>query len=283
MTEKMYYYRLNADSELGARLRQLLSEIQRAQRAQITFLKNVGAEGYNDDESLMAGGVLCVSFPADKKVNERIWRKSHKDADGVQMYVPNVERRTGYIILPRKGFKPSDTWCRVYDKRVYSWPQAVSQYTMKQWAEMAGVRLTGDKGKDAECVNEALQFAQFAHYQEFYIKEWDPEVLEVHVKLPWWVREAVRLEVQRVKLPVVTVNIFYRLMQAGSPLPEGQTFGRINERLPNFFEIGGKFYVSCSRELMAEGLEAITAQKYNSKAAIVQDAERMSRQGGIGS
>ena len=128
----MYYYRLNADTEAAGRLRQLLNAINQAQRAQVTFLKNIGAEGFKDDEErLMAGGVLCVSFPDDKKVDERIWRQAHKDLDGVQMWVPNVERRTGCIILPRRGFQPSDTWCRVYSKRPWSWAQSMSQYTLK--------------------------------------------------------------------------------------------------------------------------------------------------------
>lgn len=272
----MYYYRLNADTEAAGRLRQLLNAINQAQRAQVTFLKNIGAEGFKDDEErLMAGGVLCVSFPDDKKVDERIWRQAHKDLDGVQMWVPNVERRTGCIILPRRGFQPSDTWCRVYSKRPWSWAQSMSQYTLKEWAQMAGVTLTGDKERDAERVTAELKDADFGHYTEFYHRDWDPQVLDKKVRIPWWVREAVRLEVQIAKLPQVPISMFYRLMQAESPVPAGQTHAVVSEMLPNFFELAGRYYISSSRPLRAEGLEEINRQKYAEKEQPFREAERI--------
>lgn len=264
---KRYYYKVSIDSSLGRQLHLFHQSIIRAEQARQAYLSHIGAEGFQDDESVMVGRVQAVSFADDKKVDERQWRRLHKDADGVQMWESNVEHRTGYIILPRRSFKPSDTANRVYRRGVYCWTQVSPQYTLKEWAAMAGIRLTGDKKRDAERISGEMQDALLAGYTEVYVKDFDPQATnyDTRIKQPWWVKQAVANEVQRMKLPTISQETLYRILQADSPLPEGKTIGTVNEYVPNFFKLGNKYYLAVSRKCQHEQLEEITAEQYSSK------------------
>lgn len=278
MENKRYYYRFNVGSELGKRFRQFWNVWQKADRARTVFLNKIGAKGYIDDERMLVGRVLAVSFAEDEKTDLRQWREVGKDGDGTPMYAPNVEHRTGFIVLPRKGFKPSDTAHRIYDRRIYGFRQVSMQMTAQEWATVAGIRLTGDKERDDKRLRNELADESLARYTDIYHPDYDPQSPECPRRIPWWARQAVTVEILRLRLPVLSFESLYTLLQAESPLPEGKTHGIVSEQVPNFFEWTGRYYVSSDRPLHADGLEPIEAVKYTTRQLEMERAHRAAQQ-----
>jgi hypothetical protein len=285
MTEKdnqKHYYRFGTFTELGKQFRRWWNEFNKAQRAKKVFLEKIGAEEYTPEEQVYDTGVKTVTFPRDKQVDERIWRCVRTETDGTKEYVPNVMRRTGYMVLPRKGFRPSDTATRVYDKRLFAWPEAAVQYTLKEWAKIAGVSLTGDEQTDRQRVNEAMQHSTFAHYTDFYHPDYDPadpERQDKRARTPWWAREAVRIEVQRVSLPKVRLSSYYRMLQAQQPAVgmDAQGVQSVQEVSPIFFEWAGKFYCTCSRSCQHPDIEEISTEGFSAKMVVAREAEQIGK------
>ena len=241
----MYYYKVSKSKKTGKALTRLLHRIQKAERARETFLSKIGAEGYQDDESMMVGRVLCVSFPDDSKVDERQWRKVHKDTDGVQMYIPNVEFRIGYVALDKSGERPFDTANRVYSPGTVSYSQVRDFLSDEEKA----------KYKEGDTL---------VHYTEYYVKDY-PTPVSRKGKYPLWARQIVHIAQQRQKLPVVRVNDLYAVLGAKVTAPKNAKAPMVvTEPMPNFFDLYTRYYIATGRECTNGELEAISQGEYQS-------------------
>lgn len=309
---KKYCYRIDKNTRLGEEFRSWWNRFVKAEQAQQSFCRKVGADGWQDDEGrVLAGGVVAVSFPKGKKVDERQWRPSHKDADGVQMYVPAIEHRTGALLLPRRGFQPSSTATRLYDRRPCPWDLVQTQQTDEEWARQAGITLTGDQKTDRQLLVSSLSGKPCCPYIDLYHKDYDPlddgkattpaapadETAEGKADgsacgcgtatnpapkrrngrrvIPFWVREAIRIEMARLKLPTVTPQSLYTLLDAPAVLPEGQQQAVITEFAPQFFEYNGFYWIAIPRAARHKGCIEVEEPTF---AARLRDMQALQRE-----
>lgn len=274
-----YFYRTSCTSSLGKQIRLYLHDCDKAEVAAEIFAKKIGAEAYYPSPMSFAGGVSYVTFPQGKKVNEKIWKKQkEQDADGADVYVPDVIHRRGALLLPRKDFRPSDTAYRIYDKRNCRWQDVRDLYKMTDWAGMIGMRLTDDKQKDAELLDERMSKELFRMFTELS----RPGIVitsDGRYKIPLIDREAIRIEHDRMRLPEVNANRLFRLLNID--FMDGQDNGMkiVQPVAPAFFEWADRYYIGSSYPCNHDDLETITQGTFNLKRTALRQAEEVIRRG----
>ena len=237
-----HYYRCESTSEIGKRLRKLLNDCQKAERAQMDFGKKCGAESIVPVDQNFEGGVVGVVFGDETQVNKTVWTAIVKDKDGKTIWRPNCNRREGVVVTKDDKYRPSNTATRVYDYKHRSYAEVKHLVTMPE-----------EQAKDKK----------FIRYVELYRKDTDKPVREMS-KLQ---REAINLEHRRLMLPVVTPLRVFRLLQADmmDGTKEGERMNIVKPETPTFWEYGNHWYVGCSFPCKAEGLQEISSETYVSK------------------
>lgn len=282
--QKKYYYRFDTSSELGMSFRRYWNECNKAARAAETYATKVGAKAYHQDASLMEGGVLFVTFEDDKTVDQRIWKSVGKATNGEEGWVPRCEHRQGVMMLPRRNFRPSNTAYRVYSKQLLGWKQVASEHSLQEWADIAGIGLTGDKEKDNICVEEVMKNGAFLRYTDLYTTDIDTgtEYPLTHERgngkrerMPLWAKRAIHLELQRLTLPTVSILSLYRMLQAD--MTNGDNSSRV-VRLPGWtpssFMLYHNFYISTGLPCHHQDLQELTSVKFNSKLMEYENEEK---------
>jgi len=324
MTER-YYYRFETSSILGKKFRSFWNECNKAERAAEVFAKKVGAAAYYSSPSAFAGGVAAVAFEPGK-ANGKIWRSAGRTEDGEELWEPDVKQRNGVLVLPRRGFKPSDTATRIYSRRISSWQEVKGIYTLREWAKLAGVEMPdanvaenghgmhgstvaatqtqhteqggenghGMHGEPAEKaaamkealekverkVNEKMEKELFCQFIELYRDDEIPvDPTHPKRKTPLYISQSIRIERERMLLPVVTVEKLYALMEADQS-GDKPTDGKpklVENVTPTFFEWGGRYYIGIEYPCKAEGLEPIIEATYRMKMTTLRQAEEAQR------
>lgn len=274
-----YFYRFDVGKDLGKEFRKFWNDCDKAERAANVFAEKCGAEQFYSSPAAFAGGVECLSFAKGTEVNTRMWRSVGKDADGIEMWEPNVKQRNGVLVLPRRGFQPSDTAQRIYNKRPSPWSEVCQVYTLEEWAEMAGVKLTGDKKQNVTAVTEKMKGEMFCKYIELYRDDEEVNFDDNRCRMTHIARESIYIEKKRLMLPVVRTERLYALLQAD--LTDGIKDGKphlVQRNTPTFFEWGGRFYIGIDIPCRNEMLEEITESTYNMKKVALVTAERCKRE-----
>ena len=261
-----YFYRFDASSELGKKFRNFLYECDKANRAADTYCAKVGAKTFYGNESAFAGGVLCVGFEDGEKVDKRLWRSVGKDGDGYEMWEPNCQKRQDVIVLPRRDFRPSDTASRVYNKRPSRWQDVANLHTKDEWIRIATITTSGDQDKDWKKAVNKLSKETFCRYVELYIsdEQRQEQATNPHYRMPLWMKRAIHLELQRLKLPIVSIQALYGILQ--TDLTDGKkdsTMKIVQPTTPIFFELYGRYYVGIDHPCNNPTLEIITPEKFN--------------------
>ena len=257
-----YYYRTNESSELGKKLKTLLYECDKANRAADTYCQKSGAKTFYDNPSMMAGGVVCVGF-GDQQPDLQLWRSVGKDGDGLEMFEPNCQKREDCIVLPRRDFRPSDTASRIYNKRPSKWTEVVSLHTREEWIKFSAINTTDDKDRDWERAVEKLHGEMFCRYIELYYndEQLHEQATNVQYHMPLYMRRAIHLELQRLKLPVVSINTLYALLQVS---PDGDK-KIIQATVPVIFLHYGRYYIASDYPCQHPKLEVIEEGRFNIK------------------
>ena len=263
-----YFYRFDSGSELGKKFRSFLYECDKANRAADTYCAKVGAKTFYGNESVFAGGVMCVGFAEGEKVDKRLWRSIGKDGDGYEMWEPNVKKREDVIILPRRDFRPSDTASRVYHKRPSRWQDVINMHSKGEWIEIAKTAVHGDAGKDWEKAVEKLSKEIFCKYVEIYVNDEQrrEQATNPHYHMPLWMKRAIHLELQRIKLPTVNIQPLYAMLE--TDLTDGKDVQKmkiVQPVTPIYFELYGRHYIGIDQPCNNAQLEAITPEKFNIK------------------
>lgn len=255
---KRLFYRFEVNSDIGRQFRLLWNECNKAERAAESFAKKVGAKTYYGNASAFTGGVECVSFADGTKINKKIWRMVGKDADGLEQWVPGVKHRSDVMVLPRKDFKPSDTATRIYDRRVLSWPMVRHLHTVEEWAKLAHVAI-----EDDQWLEEVMGQSFFVRYVELYRDDEDSKPKDKRWRLSHVARESIRIERERLKLPVVKMSRFHQLLQAdkSAVMNEGKPT-IVQESTPTFFEYNRFFYLGIDYPCLADGLTELSSKAY---------------------
>lgn len=317
MTTTRHFYRFSTSSELGKKFRSFWNECNKAERAAEVFAGKVGAAAYYSSPSAFAGGVACVAFEPGK-ANEKMWRSAGKTDDGEELWEPDVKQRNGVLVLPRRGFRPSDTATRIYSKRISAWKDVKGILSMREWAAMARVEMpaltppdgggtaaaagtvaasgtvgtAGAKLTEAQKaarkhaldivekkIDEKMEKEMFCQYIELYRDDDIPaDPTHPHRKKPLYISQSIRIEKERLTLPVVSMDMLYHLMQAdlSGDKPEDDKPKVIENVTPTFFEWGGRYYIGIEYPCKAEGLETIMEGVYQMKLSTMKAAERIS-------
>lgn len=258
-----HFYRFDTSSALGKQFRTLWNECNKAERAADSFAKKVGAKTYYGNAAAFTGGVECVSFKEGTKINKKMWRMVGKDADGLEQWVPDVKHRSDVMVLPRKDFKPSDTATRIYSKQVLEWFMVKDRHTLEEWAKIANIKLTDDDDLNAYNVRKELENAYFVRYVELYRDDEDSKPKDRRWKLSHVARESIRIERERLKLPIVKMSRFHQLLQAdkSAVMNEGKPT-IVQESTPTFFEYNRHFYLGIDYPCLADGLTELSSKAY---------------------
>ena len=274
-----FFYRFDVGTELGKQFRKFWHDCDKAERTANIFAEKCGAEQYYSSPKAFAGGVVCVSFPKGKEVNSRLWRSLGKDEDGIEMWEPNVKQRNGALVLPRRRFQPSDTAQRIYQKHPSPWSEVCQIYTVEEWAEMGHVTLTGDKEKDTAAVVKKMTGEMFCRYIELYRDDEEVNFVDNRCHMTYIARESIRIERERLKLPLVPTERLYEMMQADptAGLKDGKPHV-VRHSTPTFFEWGGRYYIGIDIPCKHKSLEEITEGTYNMKKVALVTAERAKRE-----
>ena len=293
-----YYYRFDTSSALGKKFRSFWNECNKAERAAEVFAKKVGAAAYYSSPAAFAGGVAAVAFE-EGKANEKIWRSAGRTDDGEELWEPDVKQRSGVLVLPRRGFKPSDTATRIYHRRMSSWQEVKGSMMLSEWAKMAGVEMPNISGENAagmhgesegadkddlraalekveRKVNEKMEKEMFCRFIELYRDDEIPvDPNHPTRKKPLYVSQSIRIERERMLLPVVTLERLYALMEADRS-GDNPTDGKpklVQNVTPTFFEWGGRYYIGIEYPCKADGLEAIMEGMYQMKMTTLRQSE----------
>ena len=261
-----YYYRLNDSTELGKKLKSLLYECDKANRAADTYCQKVGAKTFYDNPSMMAGGVVCVGF-GDQQPDTKLWRSVGKDGDGLEMWEPNCQTREDCIILPRRDFRPSDTAARLYARRPSRFSEVVSLHTRDEWIQMAAINTTDDPQKDWRRAVAKLEQEGYWKYIELYYNDEQRQqsANDARYHQPLYMRRAIHLEYQRLKLPVVSIQTIYSLLQVDISDGNPNQKKVVQATTPVIFLHYGRYYIGCDHPCNHPSLEAIEEGRFNIK------------------
>ena len=238
--ETRYYYQFDCGSELGKRFRRVFNRCVKADKARVTFKEKLGAVAFCPNDAMFAGGVEGLFFADDAKVDRRIWQEAGKSEDGSVCWVPICKHRTGKLVLHAGAKRPADTATRIYG-RVF----------------------TDEKGRTA------------CQYIELYRDDEGSKAKDKRWKVPKVVRESIRIERARLKLPKVEVLQVLTLL--GADLSGGVDDGKmhiVRPVTPTFFEYWRKFYVCCAYPCHGEGMQEIASGAYAEAARALRETER---------
>jgi hypothetical protein len=238
--ETRYYYQFDSSSELGKRFRRLWNHCVKAEKAQETFRDRVGAVAFCPNDEMFAGGVLGVYFADDAKVNRKVWQEAGKSDDGSVCWVPICKKRQGALLLAKGAKRPADTATRLF-----------------------GRPHTDEKGRTV------------CRYIELYRDDKDSRSKDKRWKMPHEVRESIRIERARIKLPVVEMLTILNLLQADYlyGLNDGKVHV-VRPVTPTFFEYWRKFYVCCAYPCHAEVMQEIASGAYAEAASALREVAR---------
>lgn len=258
-----YFYRFDTSTELGCKFRQFVYECDKANRAADSYCAKIGASTFYEEPTMFAGGVLCVGFADPDKVDKKLWRSVGKDADGFEMWEPNCQQRIDAFLLPRRDFRPCDTQTRVCEKKPCRWIDVVNLHTKEEWMKTAGLTPTDNPQKDWAATCAVLEKEYFVKYIELYIDDEQREQsANKRYRMPLWMKRAMQLEHQRLKLPVVSVKTLYSLLQADFTNGDDDKPKVVQGVTPIYFLLNGYYYVSCGFKCLHQDLEAVTEEKF---------------------
>lgn len=224
-----FFYKFGATTETGRAFIRLWHLCTKAERAADVFAAKVGAKSYYPAEEAFAGGLLFVSFEGDVPPRPNLWRSVGRDADGMLMWEPDVERRSGVVVLAEGEEIPRDSATRVYEKRV----------------------TVNGRGE------------RVCRYLEFYRNDIPVDKGHPNRKLPYYVRESFRIERGRMKLPIVRTEELLSVLKAD--VLGGVDANRpavVRLVTPTFYRYGHKVYLGCAYPCRAEGMVEIGMEEY---------------------
>ena len=261
-----YYYRFDVDCRLGELFRSFWHNCDLAEAAAERYCAKVRAKAYYSSPDHFAGGVSCVVFDNPEEVNREIWKEADEKVNGETAWLPNCERRVGAIIIPHRGFYPSNTASRIYQKRYSRWNEVRNLYTSEEWAEMGGVPKGETLEETQQLVDAALKDEIFCQYVELYSTAASKYP---NRKLPWSARTAIHLESDRMGLKVVGIGELCQIMQADvTAVKEKVT------ETPTFFEWCNRYYIGMPYPCCHPALEQITEEYYKMKQIDLTSYER---------
>ena len=232
-----HFYECAQDSDLGKKISDFWQKCIRCIDAKNDYAKKMGANYYVPDDRWFEGGVVALTFEDESRVDKSVWQLLAKyPKDGTGYYAPNVESRTGYAEIPHRDYALKDTFDRIYhrDRIIQNDGKLFIPYTEFFRDEPAGTRNDIKGGKQPRTASRGL-------------------------------RKAIKAEIQRRRLPVMTVQSLLAIL--GATIPEESASGKRREiPTPTFFPHRSRYFIGCAYPCSSPDLLEITPQQYKMNA-----------------
>lgn len=137
---KIFYYKIEKETELGTKLARLLGDMNEAEAEADATADLYGAKEYYMDTVQDAGGIVAVEFPDNVIPDPRLWA-NFQIADNPKCYVPNVRIREE-LMEAEKALQKVGVANKTVSKQDMPFEQVQFKFSREEAAKMAGVTLT---------------------------------------------------------------------------------------------------------------------------------------------
>lgn len=205
MAENYYYYRCRTTSKVGRRLHAFHVRLLHAERAADEFAAHCGATSFIQQPESMAGGIEYFEF--SEAPDKKIWRKALTSKEGIDEYELNCDITHDFLISREPfGEIPGDKWNIFYLRKQHRWEEVRLLRSMSQWRESALREGLADETVSDETLKNVLKDCYFSPFLRFNV----PDVKGHFTQKQ---RRAVRLEKARMRLPVVTQEELFSILE----------------------------------------------------------------------
>ena len=251
----------------------------KADRAAEDYAVHYGATQYEQPVQYFAGGVDYLLFDPENEPNPNIFRLRHITPDGEKLYEPNCMYSNELILLPNADFRPSDTWDRLYGKKPVTWADVSHTKPLTYFAAMANYVLSGKKDIDRAYLDSKFKDSYFLPYILYYSPDSttpEPSGTEKKSAASRALRQAIRAEKERVRLPVIRTEALFSILGIKEPETRRQIrkFTRTEPSI-NFFFVQDRVYIRSSHECSGADLTRVQLSTYTNWQA---EAERLAAQ-----
>lgn len=243
--QQRHYYRLPAESKAGKLLSQFWHACQKCEQAADEYCHKIGAKTFYSDPAYFAGGVSCLGFGEGVKPDPAEWR-SIGVIEGEEYFVPACEVKQDLVEVPHREYQMRDTWDTMYLR------SQIREQTVR----------TEDGATRKALMIPRLTFMPTEANQPATDKNGRKPAVSRRF------RRACLAEQKRRKLPVMSVQQIYRILEA--LIPEG----RLADVTPTFFLRSTTYYIGCPYPCRQKGMEEITMQQYNLNLGLLRSELR---------
>ena len=279
MSKDVFCYSLPVTSPQGRLMEAFWHQCIKADRAAEDYAVRYGATQYEQPVQYFAGGVDYLIFDPERKPNPNIFRLRHITPDGDELYEPNCMYSNELILLPDADFRPSDTWDRLYGQKPVAWADASHTKPLTYFAAMANYVLSGKKDIDRAYLDSKFKDSYFLPYILYYSPDSStpaPSSTAKKSAASRALRQAIRAEKERVRLPVIRTEALFSILGIKEPETRRQIrkFTRTEPSI-NFFFVQDRVYIRSSHECTGADLTRVQPSTYANWQA---EAERLAEQ-----
>jgi len=235
-----HFYKVLVESHTGNLMVKFWHACDKAVEAADAWCQKFGAKYFYEDPRYFAGGVGCVSF-GDEQPDAKLW-KCIGDIDGEKVYLPACDAVREMVPIPSRDYALHNTWDTFYLK-----DHIIEQTVANE-----------DGGETKVLMVPKISFRPSTPQKDTHGRS---------VAAGNKMRRAIGAEQKRLKLPVMTVQQLYQILDA--KLPDG----RLVDTTPTFFQYSTTLYIHVAYECQAKGLTEITAQQYRTAQCYVEREE----------
>lgn len=237
-----FYYEMPVDSRTGALMTRFWQQAMKCDQAAEDYAKKMGAAYYYKDPRYFAGGVVCIAFGEDQRIDRSVWRESGVSHDDEQTYYePDCEMRTGTVEIPNREYALKDTFDRFYERGriIEKNGRLYVAYVEFYRDEVTGTSNGSKGGRKPTAASRSA-------------------------------RKAIRAEMMRQRLPVIETE---RLLEI---LGVRLTSDMVVASTPTFFCYRSRYWVGVDYDCSGNGdLKPITPQMYNmNRESMLLEARR---------
>lgn len=238
-----HYYETAIDSPTGKRLSKFWQQCIKCEEAAEDYAKKMGARTYYSDPRYFAGGVVCIAFAPDQRIDKGVWRIAGVDHEDQETYYqPDCEQRMGFVEVPSRDYRLRDTFDRIYDR---SRIQEREGKLFVPYVEFFRAEPSGHSGSSPSGERTASR----------------------------GLRKAIKAEVRRQRLPVMRTESLLAILGAAEPVKPVAVAQQHTEQpaTPTFFAYRSRYFIGI--DYSCDGntdLQPITPQQYNHNCSRMQ-------------
>lgn len=272
---KIFYYKIEKESELGDKAARLLKDMEASEQAADWLAEKYGAEEYFYDPNHDAGGMVAVIFPKNRIVNKNLWEKTQL-GDNPDCWMPKVKIREE-LMETAKADAMQGSKDVVVSKEEMPFEFVQYRFSREEAAELAGVKLTTPSlerlGKRHKISRRMLNMLSMGADVEFVLADHYSEDVRTEVRLSLTedkqIVDAMRGRTFKLVHTYEGKKKAIEIYQEWMNLPV-VPFGTVNALLGvecdthrcGLLDEGGYIYVTSAVEINNPALSVVTSEEY---------------------